>query len=69
MPADLQGAPAVDPPATLKAAAREYGDGGGLNPAAFADIQQCAKRLWKSTNALERALTKAVLPIGADLDF
>ena len=54
---------------TLKAVASEYGNGGGLSPAHFADIRNCAKRLWKSTTDLERALTRAVLPLGADLDF
>lgn len=57
------------PPAVLKAAASEHGNGGSLNPGDFADIQQCAKRMWKSASDLEKALTKVVLPVGADIDL
>lgn len=55
-------------PSVLKAAAKEHGNGGGLNPADFADIRQCAVALWKSTNALQRALSAAILSGGPDLD-
>lgn len=55
-------------PAVLKAAAKEYGNGGGLNPSDFNDIRRCAGALWTSTNYLEKALSKAVLGPGPDLD-
>lgn len=55
-------------PSVLKTAAKEHGNGGGLNPADFTDIRQCAGALWKSTNALQRALSAAILSGGPDLD-
>lgn len=55
------------PASVLKNAAKEYGH--GLDPAAFKDVKDCAARVWKSTAELETSLTKAILPMGADLDF
>jgi hypothetical protein len=58
---------AAIPLSVLQNAATEYGR--ALNPSDFSDIRQCAGKLWKSTNDLEKVLTKAVLPAGPDIDF
>lgn len=55
-------------PSVLKEAAKEHGNGGGLNPSDFNDIRRCSHALWKSTNDLQKALTKVVLAAGPDLD-
>ena len=55
-------------PSVLKEAAKENGNGGGLNPSDFKDIRQCAQALWKSTNHLQNAVTKALVAAGPDLD-
>ena len=58
---------AAIPPSVLKDPAKEYGR--ALNPSNFNDIRHCAHKLWNSTNALEKTLTEAIPPAGADLDF
>jgi hypothetical protein len=58
---------AAMPPSVLKDPAKEYGR--ALNPSDFNDIRHCARKLWKSTNDLEKALTGAIPSTGADLDF
>lgn len=55
------------PPSVLKDPAKEYGR--ALNPSDFNDIRDCARKLWKSTNDLEKTLTGAIASTGAGLDF
>ena len=54
-------------PAVLENAAGEYGR--ALDPARYQDIRDCAARMWRSTAELETSLTRAILPMGSDLDL